>query len=253
MGTTELLNKTCLITGAGSGIGLAAAKLFLKSGAAVVLNDIDATKEAFIVQLLIKENIPSAQMAFFAGDIANPATATLLMEFVQKRCGGLDILINNAATAGSSSPIPFADLDALTDDFWQHLMAVNLLAPFRLTKLATPALQQSKGCVINTASVAGLNGNASSIPYAASKAALINLTQNLARALAPKVRVNAVAPGWIDSPWTQTWSDERRNESIRKCLLGRLGQPEEIAEVMLFLATNATFINGQTLVVDGGR
>jgi 3-oxoacyl-[acyl-carrier protein] reductase len=114
------------------------------------------------------------------------------------------------------------------------------------------ALRQAKGAVVSTASIAGLNAVGSSIAYGASKAALINMTRNLARALAPDVRVNAVAPGLVDSPWTKDWPAERKRDAIERTPLRRMCRPEDIAEAMFFLAAGGAMVTGQTLVVDGG-
>jgi 3-oxoacyl-[acyl-carrier protein] reductase len=167
--------------------------------------------------------------------------------------GGLDILINNAGTAVSPTPVDFKDLDAMTDEFWAATINTNLLGAFRCTREAAPELKAARGAVVSTASVAGLGLRGSSIAYGASKAALINLTNSLARALAPEVRVNAVAPGLVESPWTSQWPAERMQKTKESTLLERLAQPADIAEAMLFLAAGASYITGQTLVVNGGQ
>jgi 3-oxoacyl-[acyl-carrier protein] reductase len=118
--------------------------------------------------------------------------------------------------------------------------------------MAAPALKAARGAIVNTASVAGLGAIGSSVAYGASKAALVNLTKNLARALAPEVRVNAVAPGLVDSPWTKSWPEERKRAHVAGTLIHRMVTPEDIAEAMLFLAAGAAMVTGQTLVVDGG-
>jgi 3-oxoacyl-[acyl-carrier protein] reductase len=113
-------------------------------------------------------------------------------------------------------------------------------------------LREAKGAIVNTASVAGLGLRGSSIAYAASKAGLINLTRSLARALAPEVRVNAVAPGLVDTPLTRTWPNERKQATLDRTLLARLATPADIAEAMLFLVAGAAYMTGQTIVLDGG-
>jgi 3-oxoacyl-[acyl-carrier protein] reductase len=167
--------------------------------------------------------------------------------------GGLDILINKAGTSATAAPIDFADLDVLDEAFWQSILSTNLIGPFRCTRAAAAALKAARGAVVSTASVAGLDQVGSSIPYGASKAGLISLTRNLARALSPDVRVNAVAPGLVDSPWTAAWPKERKQSIIAQTLLRRMVTPEDIAETMLFLAAGGSMITGQTIVVDGGR
>jgi len=152
----------------------------------------------------------------------------------------------------SAEPVPFEDLDRLDEDFWQAILSTNLVGPFRCARAAAPALTVAGGCIVSTASIAGLGGQASSIAYAASKAGLVNLTRNLARALAPEVRVNAVAPGLTRTPWTDTWPDERKARSVADTMLRRMVEPEDIADAMIFLCAQKA-ITGQTVVVDCGR
>ena len=124
--------------------------------------------------------------------------------------GRLDFLVNNAGTPATPTPIPFSDLDALTEEFWSTILTTNLIGPFRCAHAAVPALKAARGAICNTASIAGVMGSGSSIPYATSKAGLINLTRSLARTLAPEIRVNAVAPGFVDSPWNKDWPVDRK-------------------------------------------
>src|SRR5260370_33042052 len=166
--------------------------------------------------------------------------------------GRLDILVNNAGTPGTTAPIAFADLDAMTEKFWQTILAPNLLGPFRCSHAAAPALKRSHGAIVNTASVEGLGRVGSSIAYGASKAGVVSLTRSLAVALAPDVRVNAVAPGFVDSPWTKAWPDERKQGYVGASLTKRACTPADIAEAILFLAAAGAMITGHTLPVDRG-
>ena len=166
--------------------------------------------------------------------------------------GRLDYLINNAGTTGTVMPIDFVDLDAMTDEFWEKMVSTNLVSAFRCSRAAAPALRASRGAIVNTASVAGLGMRGSSIAYAASKAGLISVTRSLARALAPEVRVNAVAPGLTISPINRDWPEERLRRTLDRTLLRRLAQPSDIAEGILFLAASASYITGEVLVIDGG-
>jgi 3-oxoacyl-[acyl-carrier protein] reductase len=129
---------------------------------------------------------------------------------------------------------------------------VNLIGVFRCAKAAAPALKLAHGAIVSTASIAGLGRAGSSLAYGATKAGVVNLTQNLARALAPEVRVNAIAPGAVDSPWMVEWTNEERQLSIERALLKRRCQPEDLAEVILFLGFGAAMVTGQTITVDGG-
>ncbi len=166
--------------------------------------------------------------------------------------GGLDVLINNAGTTNTREPVDFADLDAMTEDFWDKILQTNLIGVYRCSNAAAPWLKASCGVIVNTASVAGLGVRGSSIAYAASKAGVVNLTRSLARALAPEVRVNAVAPGFVQTPLTAPWPQARKDGTLSRTLLQRLATPEDIAETMLFLAAGASYMTGQTLVLDGG-
>jgi 3-oxoacyl-[acyl-carrier protein] reductase len=166
--------------------------------------------------------------------------------------GRLDFLANNAGTPGTRTSIAPGELDRITEDLWETVLQVNLLGVFRCTKAAAPALKAARGAVVNTASIAGLNSPGSSMAYGATKAGVISLTKNLARALAPEVRVNAVAPGAVDSAWMIEWSNEQRSASVERALLKRRCTPDVLAEVMLFLLAGAAMVTGQTVTVDGG-
>lgn len=248
--TADLTGKRVLVTGGASGIGFAAARMFGLNGARIAINYLPddpqaPTRIAELRRLGIEAD-------GFAGNVGEAGEAEAMVQAAIAALGGLDILINNAGTSGSQQPIPFTDLDAMTETFWQLILSTNLLGAFRCTHAAAYALNDSKGSVVNTASISGLGVRGSSIAYAASKAALISLTRSLSAALAPQVRVNAVAPGFVDTPWTKAWADDRREKAVERTLLKRMAQPEDIAETMLFLAAGAAYITGQTIVLDGG-
>jgi 3-oxoacyl-[acyl-carrier protein] reductase len=247
----DLSGKKALVTGAISGIGLATAELFAKCGATVAINHLSDDPRA--TEVLARLSGAGLRVSRAPGNVAVPGEAERMVETAIAALGGLDILINNAGTSATVAPIDFADLDVLDEAFWQSILSTNLIGPFRCTRAAAAALKAARGAVVNTASVAGLDQVGSSIPYGASKAGLINLTRNLARALSPDVRVNAVAPGLVDSPWTAAWPEERKQKTVAQTLLRRMVTPEDIAETMLFLVAGGAMITGQTIVVDGGR
>ncbi len=248
--TTDLAGKRALVTGGASGIGFAAARLLARCGAAVAVNHLadDPRGEDAAGQL----RADGATALAVAGDVSDPGDAARMVGEAVEALGGLDILINNAGTPGAREPIAFSDLEAMTEEFWTKLISTNLVGPFRCVKAAAPALKASRGVVVSTASIAGLGKAGSSLAYAASKAGLVNLTRNLAQALAPEVRVNAVAPGLTRTPWTDVWPQERKDRSVANTMLQRMVEPEDIAETMVFLCAQGA-ITGQTVVVDCGR
>lgn len=248
--TADLSGKRVLITGGASGIGFAAARMFGECGARIAVNHLPDDPH-------VKERIEDLRALgieadAFPGNVGQAGEAEEMVGQAIAALGGLDILINNAGTSGAPHPIPFADLDAMTETFWQTILSTNLLGSFRCAHAAVSALQDGGGAIVNTASISGLGVRGSSIAYAASKAALINLTRSLSSALGPQVRVNAVAPGFVDTPWTKAWSHERRAKAIERTILQRMARPEDVAEAMLFLAAGASYITGQTIVLDGG-
>jgi len=249
--TIDLAGKKVLVTGGASGIGLATVELFARAGATVAINHLaddprgDQETKRLAAAGFRVVNVP--------GDVSKGGAAESMVMAALHRLGGLDYLVNNAGTPNAREPIALAELDAMTEQFWNTILNTNRVGPFRCTRAAAHALKQSHGAVCNTASVAGLGSIGSSIAYGASKAGLINLTIALARALAPEARVNAVAPGLVDSPWTREWPQDRKSAYTDRTMLGRAAKPPEIAEVIFFLCTSAAMVTGQTIAVDGGR
>ena len=240
--------KRALVTGGASGIGLATVERLAAAGASVALNDLPARAAEQAARLTAAGH----RVLAAPGSVAQPGEAERMVGDAIQVLGGLDLLVNNAGTSVTRAPIDFADLDAMSEDFWQAMLATNLLGPFRCTHAAAAALKASRGAVVSTASVAGLGERGSSLAYSASKAALINMTRSLARALAPDVRVNAVAPGLVDSPWIRDWPEARKQATRDKTLLGKLATPDDIAAGIVFLLGHG-HITGQTLVIDGGQ
>ena len=248
--TADLRGKAALVTGGASGIGLATVELLLLAGATVAMNHLADDARARVE--IERFEAHGYQVTAAPGDVSRPGEAESMVERAVERLGGLDILVNNAGTPGTTAPIEFRDLDAMTEAFWQTILSTNLIGPYRCSHAAAPALRAARGAIVNTASVAGLGRPGSSIAYGASKAGLINLTRSLAVALAPEVRVNAVAPGLVDSPWTQAWPAEKKRGYVDSALTQRICTPADIAEAILFLAAGGAMITGHTLPVDGG-
>jgi 3-oxoacyl-[acyl-carrier protein] reductase len=244
----ELSGLKALVTGAASGIGYATAELLARSGAAVALNDLPGERLTVAV-----ERLQAAGWTVHAvpGDLAEAAEARAVGHNALTALSGLDLLVNNAGAPLTRTPIPAADLDALTDTFWDRILRVNLMSAFWVTHAVAPALRESRGAVVNTASIAGFGGGGSSVAYATAKTGLIGLTRELARALAPEVRVNGIAPGYVNSPWECSFGDV--GAAARSDVpLQRVGEPADYADVIVYLGNGAAYISGEVIPVTGG-
>jgi 3-oxoacyl-[acyl-carrier protein] reductase len=248
--TADLRGKAALVTGGASGIGLATVEQLARAGARVALNHLAIDPRGPEQARRLREE--GLEVVAVAGSVAVAGEAEAMVRRAIEALGRLDFLVNNAGTAATDRPIPPAELDRLDEAFWKTILETNLLGAFRCAHAAAGALREAGGAVVNIASVAGLGRQGSSIAYGASKAALIELTRGLARALAPEVRVNAVAPGHVDSPWTANWPPAWKEEAAQKALLKRRCQPEDIADAIFWLLAGARMVTGQVLVVDGG-
>lgn len=236
-----LKGKTVFITGSSRGMGYAAAKLAKGYGAKVVLHG--ATESA---ELKAVASELSSPYLFF--DVSDQAAVNENISLLIKEHGPIHGLINSA---GIVKPKP---LDELDRDNWAEQIAVNLRGTAQVCQALAPHLTKTKGSIVNVASIRGHYSMASArgIPYSASKAAVINLSAALAKELAPDVRVNSVSPGFTKTDMSKTWNDTVWRQ-VETALLGRAGEPEELAEVMLFLLSDrASFITGQDIIVDGG-
>ena len=236
-----MTDHVVLVTGSSSGIGAAVARAFADIGAKVVVNSAHSVAEGQAVAAALPDAV------YVQGDITDPVAAQGLVDAALDRWGRLDTLVNNA---GTTAVIPHHDLEAASVDVWRRIFEVNVFGTWSMTLAAMPALREARGSVVNVASIAGVRPTGSSIPYAASKAALNHMTVLLAKTVGPEVRVNAVAPGLIDTPWTADW-DVVRQVVQQITPLKRSGQPEDVAEVVLALA-RASYVTGQIVGIDGG-
>jgi 3-oxoacyl-[acyl-carrier protein] reductase len=249
--SADLRGKRLLITGAASGIGLATAELFAACGARVAINDL-ARNEA-LAREVARLRSAGRDVLAAPGDVGDAMDAARLVEAAVRELGGLDFLVNNAATPGTREAIAPADLERLDEPFWARLLSVNLVGPFRCIRAAAPHLKAARGAIVNVASTAAFGAGGSSMAYGATKAALVLLTRELAKGLGPQVRVNAIAPGWVGGTnWDCRWTPDEAATAAQRLPLGRVGEPADFAEPILYLCAGAGYVTGQTLVVDGG-
>lgn len=244
----KLQNQVALVTGSATGMGRATALALAAEGADIVVNYSASEDEARATVAAVEELGRKALLV--KADVSQVDQVTEMMARVSDTFGRLDVLVNNA---GFTRLTDFQDLDGLTEEVWDRTFDVNTKGTFFCSRAAARImLGQERGCIVNVASIAGLRPMGSSIAYCAAKAAVVSLTGTLARALAPRIRVNAVAPGFIDT----RWNDGRRHvypQMEASTPLKRIGTAEDVAEVILYLVTSAGFVTGQVIAVDGGR
>jgi ketoreductase RED2 len=230
-----------IVTGSSSGIGEAVARRFAALGASVLVNSAHSVEAGQAVA----DALPDAR--YLQADVSDEDQAARLVSTALETWGRLDVLVNNA---GVTKLIAHHDLQAATLEVWRDIFNVNVFGTWAVTVAAVDALSEHAGSVVNVSSLAGLRPLGSSIPYAASKAALNHLTVLLAKVLGPKVRVNAVCPGLVDTPWTASWDDSRRVVSTM-APMRRSGRPNDVADAVVYLA-GAEYVTGELIAVDGG-
>ena len=243
-----LKDKTAVITGGVRGIGKAIAKAFCENGADVILcyrsNDAEAEKTA------AELSGTGAQVRLVKGDVADPETAKKVAELVKTEFDKkVDILVNNAGITNDKLMMRMSDED------FTRVIDANLNGAFYMMKeLSALMVKKKSGVIINMASVSGLKGNPAQVNYSASKAGIVGMTMSAAKELGRRgIRVNAIAPGFVETDMTAVLTDEQKEAAAKNITLGRLGQPEDIANAALFLASDmGSYITGQVLTVDGG-
>jgi NAD(P)-dependent dehydrogenase (short-subunit alcohol dehydrogenase family) len=232
--------KVALVTGSTSGIGAATVRRLAADGMTVAVHSRSS-------QAAGQELAAELGGSYHQADLSDDAAAAGLVPHVLAEHGRLDVLVNNA---GISWPVPHDDLGGLTADDWRRVLDVNLIAPWLLCTAALPALRSAGGCIVNVTSHAGVRPKGSSVAYAASKAALNHVTKLLAAALGPSVRVNAVAPGLVDTPLTESWTaaqDLWKTSSPMR----RAAQPEDVADLISAVVHNG-YLTGEVILFDGG-
>jgi NAD(P)-dependent dehydrogenase (short-subunit alcohol dehydrogenase family) len=236
----RLRDRVALVTGAGRGIGRAIAERFAAEGAKLVLAEIDATSGKGVEEAIRSSG---RRAVFVQTDVADADSVRALVCAMDERFGRLDVLVNNAGI-GLARPLETMDVAD-----WDRVLAVNLRGPFLLARDTAPLLRRAgSGAIVNIASTRALMSEPGNEAYAASKGGLLALTHALANSLGPAIRVNAIAPGWID-----TRGEPLRPEDHAQHPVGRVGRPEDVAQACLFLASEeSAFMTGQCVVLDGG-
>jgi NAD(P)-dependent dehydrogenase (short-subunit alcohol dehydrogenase family) len=233
-------DKVALVTGSTSGIGAAIARRLTADGYTVALHSARSAEAG-------RKMATELNGSYHQADLADDAATRALAASVLDKHGRLDVLVNNA---GLSIRIPHADLKAATPALWRQMLDVNLISPFVLVAEAEAALREAQGCIVNIGTHAGVRPKGSSIPYAASKAALHHVTKLLALALAPDIRVNAVAPGLVETAMTAAWTDMLETWNTR-APMKRPARPEDIADLVAALIAN-DYVTGEIIIADGG-
>ena len=240
-----------LVTGASTGIGRAAVIALAAAGYDVVINYSRSKSAAEEAAARAKEK--GAKVLLFQCDVSDDVRVRQMVKAAEAEFGRLDVLVNNAGVTSNVKP---KDFEAMTAEEWDRVFAVNVRGVFQVTRAATPLLKIARGSVVNTASIVGLRPGPQPLPYAASKAAVVSLTKLLALNLGPEIRVNAVAPGWIEGEWMERMLTDKYDELIarraKSTPLRRCATPEDVAEVIVNLLTSNHFVTGEVVVIDGG-
>jgi len=242
------MSKVAIVTGSASGIGAATARELSRKGFSVLINYSKSKDRAEKIAAACKDAI------LVQADVGEDAGCRKLAQAALDKWGRIDALVNNA---GTTKFVKHPDLDGLSADDFLRIYRLNVVGPFQMVRACAPALKAAKGSVVNVSSVAGLLGTGSSMAYAASKAALNSLTFSLARVLGPEVRVNAVCPGYVDTPWqTDAHGVEKARLAAERYAamvpLRDYAKPEDVAETIVWLIEGARQVTGETLFVDGG-
>jgi 3-oxoacyl-[acyl-carrier protein] reductase len=240
-----------LVTGSASGIGKAAALRFARAGYDVAINySRSSDRAAEAVEEIRSFGVDAAA---YAADVSDDPAVRAMLDGVLQRFGRLDVLVNNAGTTSATAP---EDLEGILAEDWDRVFAVNVRGLVQVVRAAVPGLKVAHGSIVNVASIVGLRPGPQPLAYASSKAAVISLNRTLSRILAPEVRVNAVAPGWIEGEWMQrTLGDNYERLMERRAKLTPMARNvtvEDVAESIFSLAASHPFVTGEVVVIDGG-
>jgi 3-oxoacyl-[acyl-carrier protein] reductase len=248
---TAQARPAALVTGAATGIGRSAAVALAAAGYDVAINYSRSEQAARETAALAGAR--SSKTLLFQCDVRDDSSVRKMLAAVEREFGRLDALVNNAGTTTNVKP---AEFEAMTAEEWDRVFAVNVRGMFQVSRAAAPLLKAARGSIVNIASIVGLRPGPQPLPYAASKAAVVSLTKLLALNLAPEVRVNAVAPGWMEGDWMRRMLADRYDDLMARRAKGtplrRCATPEDVAEVIINLITSNRFVNGEVIVIDGG-
>ena len=243
--------NAALVTGAATGIGRAATLALARAGYDVCINY--SSSEAAARETAKQAEKAGARTLLVKCDVSDERAVREMVSSVKNTFKRLDVLINNAGTTAAWKP---KDLETLSLDEWDRVFAVNVRGLFQVTRACASLLKEAKGCVVNTASIVGLRPGPQPLPYAASKAAVVNLTKTLAWNLGPEIRVNAVAPGWMEGDWMKRMLKDKYDDLMGKRAkatpLKRVVTAEDVAETMMSLIEGNRFVTGEIVVIDGG-
>lgn len=242
----KLKNKIAIVTGASRGIGKCIAEKLSEEGANVVINFLHSEKDA---ELLYKKISKTGQKhLLIRSDVSKYDDVANMVDVTIKEFGRIDLLVNNAGITEDALIL------RMKEDSWDKVININLKGTFNCCKATLKyMIKQREGKVINITSIAGIIGNVGQVNYASAKAGIIGLTKTLAKEYAERnILINAVGPGFIETEMTDKLSDKVKEEILKKIPLKRFGLLEDVAEVVLFLASNANYITGQVIIVDGG-
>ncbi len=248
----DVKGKVAIVTGSATGVGRATALQLANLGCGVVVNYTKSEAEARETLADVEKlGVPALLERC---DVSDDGAVRQMVHRTIDQLGGVDILVNNA---GYTSFVAHSDFEGLTEEVWDRTLAVNLKGTFFCTRaVAEPMRARGGGAIVNVASVAGVRGVGSSIAYAASKAGIINLTMSTSRVLGPEIRVNCVAPGFIDGRWLRGGLganyEMARDRTAQNTVLKRVTTPDDIAQVIVSLIRGADMVTGQTIIVDGG-
>jgi 3-oxoacyl-[acyl-carrier protein] reductase len=243
--------KAALVTGGATGIGRSAVLALARAGFDVAVNY--SSSETAARETAAEAQKLGAGTLLVRCDVSDEKGVRAMLRAVEEKFQRLDVLVNNAGTTAAWKP---RDLETLSLEEWDRVFAVNVRGLFQVTRAAVPLLKKSRGCVVNTASIVGLRPGPQPLPYAASKAAVVNLTKTLAWNLGPEIRVNAVAPGWMEGDWMKRMLKDKYADLMEKRAkatpLRRVVTADDVAETMMSLIQSNRFVTGEVVVIDGG-